>query len=797
MALPRDRIGRRQLLHSGVAIAVILLTGAEPKVPPDHAEKMSRGLDMFTRQIRPLLLENCFKCHGGEKTRGGLDLTSRETLQKGGDNGPVLGERSAASKLYRLAAHLENPHMPPKSPRLDDQKLASVAAWIDLGAPYDKPLSEKAAAKKPMVVSDDDRQFWSFRPLTRPTPPPVRDETFVRTPVDRFILAKLDEKGLAPNPPIDRRHLLRRATFDLTGLPPTPEDLDSFVSDSDPRAYDKALDRLLASPAYGERWARHWLDLARYAESHGFEHDYDRPSAYHYRDFVIKALNMDMPYDRFVRLQLAGDELEPGNQLALMATGFLAAGVHSTQITANQVEKERYDELDDILRTTGTAMLGLTVGCARCHDHKYDPIPTRDYYRLLATFTTTVRSEAEMELDPDAPRRAKADFEREVEKQSQDIARRQADDAECKALKEKLEKLRKAGPRKTATKVLISSEGVPAVRLHTQGGDFLEQTCFLKRGDPNQKEGVAPQGFLQVLTRSPEAETHWQTTPPPCWHTSYRRAALAAWMTDAEQGAGALLARVVVNRLWQHHFGRGIVATPSDFGYQGERPSHPELLDWLAGELIANGWHLKPIHKLIMLSGTYAQGIEADARRSAVDPENRLLWRRVPRRLEAEAIRDAMLAVSGTLDRSMFGPGTLDARMKRRSIYFSVKRSQLVPAMVLFDAPDGLQGVEQRSTTTVAPQALLLLNNLAVRGYAEAFARRVGAANTPPADAVQSGYALALGRPPTSAETADSLQFLREQATAYEKDGKPNATNLALEDFCQALLSLNEFLYVD
>jgi cytochrome c553 len=778
-------------------LALAAVSAAEPPLAADHAEKMARGTELFTRHVRPLLVQSCFPCHGGDKTRGGLDLSSRETLLKGADEGPVLGELASASKLYRLAAHLDNPHMPPKAPRLGDGQLASLAAWINLGAPYDKPLAEKAAAKTPMIVTDEDRHFWSFRPLCRPRPPVVKEATAVRTPVDRFVQARLEEKGIVANGPIDRRRLIRRAKFDLTGLPPTPEDVEALVNDPDPDAYDRVLDRLLASPRYGERWARHWLDLARFAESHGFEQDYDRPSAYHYRDFVIRALNEDMPYDRFVRLQLAGDELEPDNPLALMATGFLAAGVHSTQITANQVEKERYDELDDMLRTTGTAMLGLTVGCARCHDHKFDPVPTRDYYRLLSTFTTTVRSEMQLELDPDARQSARTEFEAEQAELDRAASFLASDDPELPWQLGKAAEHRKAGPRKTATRVLISSEGVPAVRLHTQGDDFLAETHFLTRGDATQKGAVATQGFLQVLMRTPEGEKHWQVSPPPGWRTSYRRRALAAWMTDTEAGAGPLLARVIVNRLWQHHFGRGLVATASDFGYQGERPTHPELLEWLAAELVANGWHLKPIQRLIMRSAAYTRGIERDEKWLAVDPDNRLLWRQVPRRLEAEAIRDAMLAVSGTLDRTMYGPGTADPNTKRRSIYFFLKRSRLEPAMVLFDAPDGVQGVEQRPTTTVAPQALLLLNNKAVRARAEEFARRVGGTGKPVADSLRAGYLAALGRRPTDAELAESICFIGEQAAAYRADGKADADGLALTDFCQTLVELNEFIYVD
>ncbi|HYT88604.1 MAG TPA: DUF1553 domain-containing protein, partial [Gemmataceae bacterium] len=353
-------------------------------------------------------------------------------------------------------------------------------------------------------------------------------------------------------------------------------------------------------------------------------------------------------------------------------------------------------------------------------------------------------------------------------------------------------------PKPAVAKVLIASEGVPPLRMHSQGADFFEKTYFLKRGDVDQKDGEAPQGFLQVLTRHPDQEKHWQTAPPPGWRTSYRRRALAEWITDTEHGAGGLLARVIVNRLWQHHLGRGIVATPSDFGEQGEPPSHPELLEYLARELVKNGWRLRPIHKLIMTSAVYQQSGQRDPIKVKADSENRLFWHRPRQRLEAEIIRDTMLAVSGSLDERPFGPGTLDPNHKRRSIYFFVKRSKLVPSMVLFDAPDALQGMDRRPTTTVAPQALLVLNGPTVRGCAESFARRVAPQErTPLPDAVRAGYQIALGRQPTAAELADAVQFLREQAESYRADRRADARQQALADFCQVLLGLNEFIYVD
>jgi hypothetical protein len=994
---------------------------------------MEAGRELFRQHVRPLLTDRCARCHGGGKKRGGLDMTSRAALLKGGDGGPVVVPGKAReSRLYRAAAHLDEPHMPPKGEKggpLTRNQLALLARWIDLGASYDRPLLDRAdPTRKGMVVSAADRDFWSFRPLKRPTVPAVKD-TRARNPIDRFLIARQEPQGLRFAPQAERRTLIRRLAFDLAGLPPAPAEVDAFLADRAPGAYERLVDRLLASPAHGERWGRHWLDVARFAESHGFEHDYDRPTAYPYRDFVIQALNLDLPYDTFVRWQLAGDEFAPDNRLALTATGFLGAGVHSTQITANTAEKERYDELDDMLRTTGTAMLGLTIGCARCHDHKFDPIPTRDYYRLLSTFTTTVRTEVDLDLDPAQARAARARHQVEERRLAGELALYQGDvvgaqldrwlargakvdsvwtildpltvksagkarfarlpdgshlasgpnatfdtytlsahtelqgitalrlealahpsmvrggpgragngnfalsDVQLRAAPKgqpgkaqavalvkaratfeqrglpvaaaidndkrsawaidpqfgkdhaavfdlakplgftggttltvrlsfnnntghnigrlrlslstsptpaalagdgvpaavrailarpgkpdaparevllawfasrdpgwrqhwaKLEAHRAAGARVAKVKALICSEGLKPLRLHTQGADFLEHTHFLKRGDPHQKGEVAPPGFLQVLTRTPDAQKRWQATPPAGWRTSYRRRALANWITDVEGGAGHLLARVIVNRLWHHHFGRGLVSTPSDFGMQGDRPSHPELLDWLACEVIANGWHLKPIHRLIVTSAAYRQGQRIDPNASKIDPDNRLLWRRAPRRLEAEVIRDAMLAASGELDRRMFGPGTLDVRRKRRSIYFFVKRSARVPMMVLFDAPDADGGAEQRVNTTVAPQALHLMNNAVIRELASAFARRLGTGSA--ADRVRRGYAVALGQAPAHRELADAVDFLAEQAAGYRAAGKANADQFALADFCQVLLGLNEFLYID
>jgi cytochrome c553 len=809
----------------------------------DQPTQMARGLEIFKKQVKPILVERCVKCHGGKATESALDLTDRERLLRGGENGPaVLVGNSRDSLLCKLIRRSREPFMPKSGKKLSDAEIASIAAWIDCGAPYDGPLTAKIV-KEPSwterTVSTEAKQFWSFRPLSKAVPPTIKDSTWARNPIDSFILEKLGTAGVTPNREAERRKLIRRAYFDLIGLPPTPDQVDSFVNDSSPDAYERLLDHLLSNPHHGERWARHWLDLARFAESHGFEHDYDRPTAYHYRDFVIQAFNNDLPYDIFVKWQLAGDEFAAENRLALEATGFLAAGVHSTQITKREVEKQRYDELDDMAATVGTAMLGLTIGCARCHDHKFDPIPQRDYYQFLSTFTTTVRSEIDIDVDPKGYAKAKKVFE--AEHAPYLIAVRQYENEKLPPLARTLKdswnrnperlrwlsldclpiaSMRMTGliqlarttdpgwlrlkiaekahaaltPKARLVKTLVGTEGLPALRLHTQGDDFFKQTFFLRRGDPEQKESVAAQGFLQVLEKGPA--DRWQISPPKESRTSYRRRSLANWITDVEHGAGNLLARVIVNRLWQHHMGRGLVATPSDFGSRGERPTHPELLDWLAGELIKSGWRLKPIHKLIMASATYREDSAYDDARGKIDKDNRLLWRWSPRRLEAETLRDSLLAISGQLDSRFLGPGSLDSAGRRRSIYFTVKRSKLMPMMQVFDAPEALGGVAERPTSTIAPQALFLMNNANVRGYARALARRIERIEPSSARAIQAAYKRTVGRPADGEEVNLASAFLTRQTASYTKS-KTDAPELALADLCQVLICLNEFVYVE
>jgi hypothetical protein len=713
------------------------------------------GLAFFEEHIRPLLAEHCYQCHSrqAKNLRGGLRLDSREDWAKGGDNGPVIiaGDPDR-SLLIQAVRYTDDLKMPPKG-KLSQRQIDLLVRWVRMGAP-DPRVSTAVMPTPAKLDGQRGRDHWAFRPLRVSPPPPVEDrQRWCRTPIDRFILAGLAGRGLRPNDMADRRTLIRRASFDLLGLPPAPEEVDTFVQDPDPEAYEKLLDRLLGSPHYGERWARHWMDVARFAESHGYEQDYDRPYAYPYRDFLIRALNEDMPYQQFVCWQIAGDELAPNEPQALAATGFLGGGVFPTQLTEAEFESARYDELDDMTATTGLAFLGLSIGCARCHDHKFDPITAHDYYRLAATFTTTIRSEIDVSLYPgQAP-----------------------------------------------IKVQVSSEGFPPTKHHADERGFphfYKETYFLQRGDPNQKRGVASPGYLPVLMRDGKDESYWRMAPPAGWkRTNFHRASLARWLTDAEHGAGHLAARVMVNRVWQHHFGRGLVATPNDFGTQGELPSHPELLDWLADDLIRHGWRLKRLHRLILASAVYQQEGRFGEARARIDRENIYLWRQVPRRLEAEAIRDAMLWAAGALDLRLYVPGTLDPNMRRRSVYFFLKRSQLIPMMMLFDWPEHLVSIGQRGTTTIAPQALLFMNSPQGRQYAEGLARRLE--NDAAGPAVEHAYGLAFGRAPTAPEKRLALAFLGRQGAAYQEAGRDDAEHRARVDLCQTLLSMNEFIYVD
>lgn len=984
------------------------------------AEPNPAGIDFFEKKIRPVLVDQCYACHSADaakakKLKGGLWLDSREGVHKGGEGGPVLDlKKPSESRLLKALRHDGDLRMPSK--KLADTVVADFAKWIEMGAP--DPRDGKTTAAQREIDVEAGRKFWAFQPLSRSVPPKVPQEAAVRTDIDRFVLARLEAQKLGLNSPAERAKLIRRAAFDLLGLPPTPAEVEAFVKDPAPDAFERLLDGWLRSERYGERWGRHWLDVVRFAESAGYEFDNNRPGAHHYRDFVIQAFNEDMPYDQFVRWQLGGDQVLPGDYRATAATGFVVAGPYPGQTTAKTLEPIRYDHLDDMTSTVGSAFLGMTLGCARCHDHKFDPIPQKDYYRLLAAFARIDSAELKIDPKPEIYRQAKAEFDKahapllaardKFDKEELPARFQQWAEAELKkptgtawllldpvsftakiALKKQDDYSLLAGPvtadaKKPETYTIVAhthQKGITAIRLEAlvdkslpksgpglsadgnfeltqvqvtatplqaagtgkvapkpvklraarasfeqpdhplaasladkakgwsvggaagkdhvgvfetdaaigfDGGTVLTVTLkftaentalgrfrlaiatvphptpldgdsarqnvreiqilldaekgqltdknrqqvvrwyrlfdsrarevyepverhdsqapqpkllnvfaaqtgrggdvyFLTRGEVGRKNGVASPGYVQVLTTGPESR--WASKADP-------RVALGNWLTDSEQGAGQLLARVIVNRVWQHHFGRGLVGTPNDFGSQGERPSHPELLDWLAGELIRGGWKLKPLHKLIMTSAVYRQGSAANEAAAKADPDNKLLWRYPTRRLEGEAIRDAILTVSGTLDTTMYGPGTLDGSSSRRSVYLTVKRSQLVPFLQIFDAPEAAQSMGERPTTTVASQALAMMNSPFVRQRAEKLAQRVRPKTIDALpQSIDEAYLLTLSRRPTATERERILGFLHKQQVT--SGVAPTGMDQALTDFCQILMCSNEFVYVD
>jgi hypothetical protein len=798
----------------------------------------------FERQIQPIFQRSCIKCHGAEKQKGGLRLDRSKEAFGAIDSGKqaIIASKPEQSELIRRVTSGDlDERMPPKGEPLPADEIQLLRSWIAQGANWPESKLAGPTTRPEMIVTADDRQHWSYLPLHRVDAPTLKDAQWCRSDIDRFILASLEAKNLHPNPIADRRTLIRRLYFDMLGLPPTPDEVDKFLSDPSPDAYQKLVDRVLASPHYGERWGRHWLDVARYADSDGLETDADRPNAYQYRDFVIQALNDDLSYQTFVRWQLAGDEYEPENPLAVSATGFLTAAP-SQVLTVPMVEEQmrlRFNELDDMAATTAQAFLGLTLGCARCHDHKFDAMPTRDYYRLQAAFMTTKRDEvllgtrAEVKKYREAEARWNGELKAAQKKldewlKVQKKGREKIKDEELRKaldeqqrqewdeLKNAVEAVRKKAPsRPPAALAIVDKKPQP------------EQTYLLDRGNFDVKKEPVTLGFLTVLTSGKAPEEYWSEARRKCdgSASTAQRRALAEWITDTEHGAGALLARVMVNRVWQHHFGEGLVRTVSDFGVRGEKPTHPELFEYLSHNFVANGWGLKPLHRAILTSSVYMQADVYQPHAAELDPDNRLLARRRPQRIESEILRDTILAVSGTLNLQQFGPAfkppiapeamqarntkdpyPKDARdtsaTRRRTVYMFHKRVVQHPFMQAFDGPDASVSCGRRSTTTVAPQALELLNDSFIRDRAADFSKRLIGENTGNNDkCVKAAFRLALSRAATDAEVQSSVAFIDRQIqrrAGRDKSLSADENKLrALTDFCQALFGLNEFIYVD
>jgi hypothetical protein len=772
--------------------------------------------------------------------------------------------------------------MPLASRPLATFRLACVFILTTGAIAGDQPPGPDGFAA-PETFTGEQRSHWAYQPVKRGEPPAVKEAAWIRNPIDRFILAELEELGLAHAPPADWAALIRRVTVDLTGLPPQPDEVASFQHDARPDAYERLVDRLLASPQYGERAAQHWLDLAHYADSNGFELDAERPDAWRYRDWVVRVLNADLPYDRFVSIQVAGDEIIMGDRDALIATGFCRCGPREL-VGGNVIPQvKRQSELSEITGTVGSVFLGLTIGCARCHDHKFDAIPTTDYYRLQAFFAASELTDVAMasQAEKDAYAAASKAIEQKAAPLKQELARLEAPfrdalktqkmtmlSAEERTVVSTPAKDRTDAQKRLAkgleTSLRITWEEVAAAvaasqAVHTRREELrraiyeiertlprpparamalvdqkskASDTFVLRRGDyQNRGPKVAPRPPGVVLaTQAAGAFTPPEAAPEDT--KTGRRSALAKWLVGRDN---PLTARVIVNRLWQDHFGRGIVATASDFGVRGEPPSHPALLDWLASELIAQGWRQKPLHRLIVTSAAYRQTSKPDRKLAADDPENSMFARMNRRRLDAEGVRDAMLAVAGELNPKMGGPGVLaplekevedlifteaeavdlwpedrnPAEHARRSLYLFRKRNVRYPLFDAFDAPDTLSACPQRATSTHALQALTLLNSEFAAGRARALADRIRREGGPSVDdRIRRGYQLALAREPKPVETERARAFLKTHAELIRGDEQrqnraadpsrsaESANAAAWVDLALALLNSNEFLYV-
>jgi cytochrome c553 len=817
------------------------LAKGQPTEPPAKGSASAAGfndrptgeqLAFFEKKIRPALVEHCYKCHAAdaEKVRGGLLLDTREGLRKGGDTGPVVvpgsPDRSPLIKAVRYRD--EATKMPPKA-KLPDEVIADLEAWVKMGAP-DPRDGAKIATKE--IDIEKGREFWAFQKPKKPTPPAVKGAAWPKSDIDRFLLAGLEAKGLRPVGDADKRTLIRRAYLDLTGLPPTPEEVEAFVADTSPTAFEKVVDKLLASPRFGERWGRHWLDVARYAETTGKTVNVNHPYAWRYRDYVIAAFNADKPYDQFIREQLAGDLMATNDPKAkaerIIATGFLAIGPKAlNERNGIQFELDLADEQIDV---TTQAFLGITAACARCHDHKFDPIPQKDYYALAGIFRSTetcygtVRFVQSQRPTPLIPLPSESGVPAGTEKLTA---------AERKRIEGQIKELQERKVDQQVQRLLINGQiALQQARLDAYDADgnpkllamgvrdkpvgkgfgpfagtrtILDSPVYT-RGEVDKPGAVVPRGVLQVVT-----------TSPPRVRSGSGRLELANWIASPDN---PLTARVMVNRVWLHLFGRGIVPTPDNFGAAGQPPSNPQLLDHLAVTFAADGWSVKKLIRRVMLSHAYQLDSCADPRNLEADPDNALVWRMTPRRLDAEALRDAMLAVSGQLDLGppvgsavaragegptqqgpRFGGGVQqavnDPRNNIRSVYLPVVRDNLPEALSLFDAADPSLVVAERPVTTTPAQSLFLLNNPFVMRVSDAAAGKLLASTTTDTERVRAAYLTFYGRPPAEKELTAATDFLSAYKAAITKERVPTfrQERETWAAFCQALFASAEFQY--
>lgn len=859
--------------------------------PVDAAEPIT-----FEQHIRPILRQHCFDCHGAtEELKGGLDLRLRRLMVDGGDSGAVIepGDPETSYLLERVRSG----EMPPGDHRVEEEQIEVIARWIAAGAPTARPEPEQLDPG--IGITPEEREFWFFQPIVLPEVP-VTDDPAVRTPIDALLLAAMQPQGLTFSPEADRRTLIRRATLDLLGLPPTPEEVERFVDDPAEDAYERLIERLLASPAYGERWGRHWLDLAGYADSEGYDNqDTVRPYAYKYRDYVIRSLAADKPLDRFITEQLAGDELVEGSLEnlteadieRLVATGFLRMAADGTASGGSDPLAARNQVIADTIKIVSSGLLGLSVACAQCHDHRYDPILHEDYFRLRAIFEPAFDTQnwrappqRRISLYTDGERAKAAEVEAEAakvaaeraEKQQQYMAEaleqelakhpeplreplRQAYQTAATERTEQQQQLLKEFPSVNITPGVLYQykpeaaeelkqydARIAEIRARKPPEDFVRAltevpgrvpaTRLFYRGDPQQpRQEVAP-GALTIA--APPGQRCEIPSDDPDRPTTGRRLAYARWLTGPDH---PLLPRVLVNRIWMHHFGRGIVGTPGDFGVLGQRPTHPQLLDWLAETLRREGWSLKQLHRLIMTSTAYRQSSQRTAQLDAIDPDNRWYARQNVRRLDAEVIRDAILAASGGLDRSMFGPPipisaddtgqVVVTGAPRRSVYVQARRTQPVAMLTAFDAPVMETNCEVRPSSTVATQSLMMMNSQFLLDRAALMARRVAESSIdfipaerqqeladmaaqwepdpaaasarattegrPLAVQVAAAWRLTFSRPIEVDELRLSLEYLARQLQQLRSDAHETPARQAMTNYCQTLLSSNEFLYSD
>ena len=784
----------------------LLLALAFAVVPAASAadDAQRAAMTFFEKKVRPILAERCHDCHSNAKQKGGLRADHIDFLKTGGKNGPALVPGNPEESAMIEALRYGNPdfQMPPES-KLPDAEIAILEKWIRIGAPWPEDASQKIV-ETIGGITDKERAYWFFKPVAKVTPPKAGGK-WARNNIDRFIANKHAELKLSPAPEANRRELARRAYFDLHGLPPSTKQLDAFAQDKDPKAYEKLVDQLLESPRYGERWAQHWLDLVRYAESDGYNQDAYRPTVWRYRDYVIKSFNDDKPYDQFVREQLAGDEIAPDDPDTLIATAYLRHPVYEYNLRDIRGQWEVI--LTDMTDTTSEVFLGLSMGCARCHDHKFDPIPQEDYYRLRAFFTP-VHWREDLKLATPAEKKAFNKQQAKWETATAEI-RARIDELTKPGIAKHVETWRKSFPEDLQAMTLKPEEQRESLEKQLAG--LCDRQLKFARGlfkpDKDLKTDEAKEEYkaLQVelrkfnhlipkpLTAAFVATDAGPQAPPnplktrdgerniqpgfpsiiapdlpaikPTESSTGRRKALADWITRPDN---QLATRVIVNRVWQYHFGRGIVESANDFGVLGGSPTHPELLDHLATKFVNDGWRLKALHREIMLSATYRQTArrEPGTTTAKVDPENDYLWRFHPRRLDAEQARDAMLAVSGELDLKSGGPSTPGSG-KRRSIYTQKKRNRPDELLSALDKPAGFASVSDRQSTTTPTQALQLING----DWVLARARKLATG----AKSIDDAWLAVLGRTPRNDEKATAEAFLKKRNRAAEetRDNSP------------------------